>query len=80
MLKATFIVPETQFSASSYILLINLPMVQETVVQSQVESYKRLKTWYLDTALLNTQHYKVVIKSKAEQSRGRSSTLPYTLL
>ena len=34
----------------------------------------------LDTALLNTQHYKVRIKGKVEQSRERSSALPYTSL
>ena len=32
----------------------------------------------LDTSLLNTQQYKVRIKGKVEQSRERSSTLPYT--
>ena len=32
----------------------------------------------LDTSLLNIQHYKVRIKGKVEQSRERSSTLPYT--
>ena len=32
----------------------------------------------LDAALLNTQHYKVRIKGKVEQSRGWSSTLHYT--
>ena len=32
----------------------------------------------LDASLLNTQHYKVQIKSRVEQSRERSSTLPYT--
>ena len=32
----------------------------------------------LDAALLNTQHYKVKIKGKVEQSREWSSTLPYT--
>ena len=31
----------------------------------------------LDAALLNTQHYKVQIKDKVEQSRERSSTLHY---
>ena len=51
----------------------------ETEVQSQVESYQRLKKMVLDAALLNTQHYKVGIKGKAEQSREWSSTLPYTL-
>ena len=34
----------------------------------------------LDTALLSTQHYKVQIKGKVEQSRERSSALPYTLV
>ena len=32
----------------------------------------------LDTSLLNTQPYKVRIKGKTEQSRERSSALPYT--
>ena len=30
-----------------------------------------------DAALLNTQHYKVRVKGKLEQSRERSSALPY---
>ena len=33
----------------------------------------------LDTSLPNTQQYKVHIKGKIEQSRERSSALPYTL-
>ena len=37
-------------------------------VRSQVESYQRLKI-ILDAALLNTQHYKLMIKDKVEQSR-----------
>ena len=32
----------------------------------------------LDTSLLNTQHYKVCIKGKVEQSWERSSALLYT--
>ena len=32
----------------------------------------------LDTSWLNTQQYKVCIKSKVEQSRERSNALPYT--
>ena len=32
----------------------------------------------LDTSLLNTQHYQVRIKGKVEQSREKSSALPYT--
>ena len=31
----------------------------------------------LDSALLNTQHYKVRIKAKVEQSKGKSSALRY---
>ena len=34
----------------------------------------------LDTSLLNAQHYNVHIKSKVEQSKERSSALPYTLV
>ena len=34
----------------------------------------------LDAALLDTQHYKVRIKGKVEQSREWSSALPYTLV
>ena len=44
-------------------------MARETWVQSQVESYKRLKKMIFDASLLNTQHYKVRIKGKVEQSR-----------
>ena len=32
----------------------------------------------LDASLLNTQHYKVRIKGKAEQSREMSTALAYT--
>ena len=32
----------------------------------------------LDVALLSTQHYKVGIKGRVEQSREWSSALPYT--
>ena len=34
----------------------------------------------LDASLLNTQHYKVRIKGKVEQSKEGSSALPYTLV
>ena len=44
-------------------------MGRETWVQSLVESYQRLKKkMVLDASLLNTQHYKVRIKGKVEQS------------
>ena len=48
-------------------------MARETWVQSQVEPYQRLKKMVFDASLLNTQHYKVRIKSKVEQSSERSS-------
>ena len=44
------------------------PIVQETKTQKMV----------LDAAMLNTQHYKVSIKGKVEQSREWSSALPNT--
>ena len=39
-----------------------------------------LFTSMFDISLLNSQHYKVCIKGKVEQSKERSSTLPYTLV
>ena len=44
------------------------PMAAKAWVQSQVESYQRLKKIVLDATLLNTQHFKVRIKDKVEQS------------
>ena len=34
----------------------------------------------LDASLLNTQHYKVRIKDKVEQSRERNNALPFNLV
>ena len=34
----------------------------------------------LDAALVNTQHYKVRIKGKVEQSKAKNSALPYALV
>ena len=51
-------------------------MIRETGVQSQVESYQRLKKMVLDAALLSTQHY-VWIKGQVEQSWEWSSDLLY---
>ena len=34
----------------------------------------------LDVSLFNTQHYKVGIKGKEEQSREKSGALPYILV
>ena len=38
----------------------------------------KTKKIVLDASLLNTKQYKVGIKGKVEQSRERSSALPYT--
>ena len=38
----------------------------------------KIKKMVLDATLLNTQHYKVKIKGKVEQSREWSSALTYT--
>ena len=38
----------------------------------------KTKKMVLDAALLNSQHYKVRIKVKVEQSREWSSAFPYT--
>ena len=54
-------------------------MAQETKIQFQVESYQRLKKMVLDPALLNTQYYKIQIKSKVEQSEERSRHPPLHL-
>ena len=47
----------------------------ETGVQSQVESYQRLRKWWLIPPCLPLSIYKVRIKGKVEQSRKRSSAL-----
>ena len=49
-------------------------MAQETLVQSQVESYQRLKKMVLDASLLNTRHYKVRIKGKVGKGVASSPT------
>ena len=49
-------------------------MARETDVQSHNKDSKIV----LDDALLNTHNYTVRIKGKVDQSRERSSALPYT--
>ena len=51
------------------------PMVRETGVQSPDRVIPKTLKMVLDASLLNTQHYKVRIKGKVEQSRERSSDL-----
>ena len=40
----------------------------------------KIQKMVLDASMLNTQHYKVRIKGKVEQSRERNSALLYTLV
>ena len=47
---------------------------------SQCLVYTKDSKMVLDASLLNTQHYKVWIKGKVEQSRERSHAFPYTLV
>ena len=48
-----------------------LPMAQEIEVQSQIEYIPKTQKMVLDASLLNTQHYKVWIKGKVEQSQEK---------
>ena len=52
-------------------------MAWETGVQSQTVSYQKLKKMVLDIFLFDTQHYKVRIKGKVEQSRESSDWKGY---
>ena len=59
----------------SYVLLFVRPLPgRQRFSPRPCHSYKIV----LDISLLNTQHYKVLIKGKVERSGGRSSALPYT--
>ena len=40
----------------------------------------KTKKIVLDATMLNTQHYKVRMKGKVEQSKKKSSALPYILV
>ena len=51
-------------------------MAQETWVQSQVESYQRLKKWYLMLPCLTFSIIRYRSRVKVEQFRERSSALP----
>ena len=53
-------------------------MVRETGVQPQSRVIPKTKKMVFDAAFVNTQHYKVRIKGKVEQSREWSSALNYT--
>ena len=48
--------------------------------QGDLGSIPKTQKMVLDASLLSTQHYKVRIKGKVDQSLERSSALPYTLV
>ena len=48
------------------------------IPKTKKKKKKKKKKMVLNTSLLNTQHYKVFFKGKVEQSKERSSPLPYT--
>ena len=56
-------------------LFANFPGDQGSIAGWVIPKPKKM---VLDAALLSTQHYKVKIKGKVEQSKEWSSTLPYT--
>ena len=66
----------------SYVALVVIVLADAPGDLGSIPGRVILKTqkMVLDASLLNTQHYKVRIKGKVEQSRERSSTLPYTLV
>ena len=53
---------------------------RETWIQSRGQVISKTQKMVLDATLIKTQHYKVRIKGKVEQSKERSSDLPYTLV
>ena len=55
-------------------------MVWETGGSILGQVIAKTQKMVLDAILLNTQHYKVKIKSNVEQSREWSSVLPYTMV
>ena len=71
----------TKLSKTSYLIIViylhTVPGDPGSIPDRIIQ--KTLKM-VLDTALLNTQQYKVRIKGKVEQSRERSSALFYTLV
>ena len=63
-----------------YFIVLPIGLVVECSPKDSISGRVIPKTQkvVLDTSLLNTQHYKVSIKGKLEQSREWSSALPYT--
>ena len=62
----------------AYHVLKDRGSIPGRVIPKTKKKKKKKKKKVLDAALLNTQHYKVRIKGKVEQSREWNSALPYT--
>ena len=77
MLDIKFIVREGSFYSYLDRVLANDSRDQGSIPGRLIPKTQKLIP---DATLLNTQHYKVRIKGKVEQSKERSSTLPYTLV
>ena len=58
-------------------LFANGPGDQSSILGRVIPKTQKM---VLDAVFLNTQHYKVRIEGKVEQSREWSSALPYTLV
>ena len=59
-------------------MLFSSPMVRVDLGSIPGRVIPKTLKMELDTSLLYTQQYKVRIEGKVEQSRERSSSLPYT--
>ena len=80
--KHTYTCINTYIFTYIYIGLVGRVFARGSGVWDLISGHVILKNqkMVLDASLLNTQHYKVWIKGKIEQSRKRSCTLPYTLV
>ena len=63
------------FFAHSWIILSFVPMARETMVQSQVESYQRLKKWYLISPYLTLSIIRYI--SRVKWSNPRKGVVPF---
>ena len=61
-----------------FALYWEIGLMSRVFANGLVESYQRLEKMVFDATLVSTQHYKVRIKGKVEQSREWSSALPNT--
>ena len=67
----------SQYATETLSVFANGPGILGSIPGRVIPKTQRM---VLDASLLNTQHYKVRIKGKVDQSREKSSALPYTLV